>query len=101
MKRPGLLKQTVSKVKSWHPPVFKGLSGGSGTVSYTASSVAVRVLTSAVSFAVAAITMDIVQEDLIRTTNTERSVRRLVAFMAAFLAGAITYLIMWFFFGAS
>ena len=74
----------------WRPPVFK-LRKDAAPIS--------KICISALSFAVAALTLDIVQEDLIRTTNVKRSVRRGVAFLAAFVAGAIVYILLWVLFG--
>jgi hypothetical protein len=77
--------------RSWRPPVFK--IRGSG--------LAAKVCTSALGVAVAAVTLDIVSEKIKKDTDVSPFVRRLVSFVAAFVAGVISYLILWFFFGLS
>jgi hypothetical protein len=93
--RKSALIRSVSKWKpKWRPPVFKLGDRGSG--------VAGRILTSAISMAVAVTAMDIV-DDIILSDNTvamSKAARRAIGFVAAFVAGVFSYLLMWFLFGS-
>ena len=85
------VKDKVTHATSWRPPVFKIKGTGLGS----------KILINALSVAVAALTLDIVSDWVKKGTDWSTAVRRLVSFAAAFVAGAISYLILWFFFGLS
>lgn len=81
----------------WRPPLLKFFPNqGDGVAS--------KVLVNATSVAVAITVLGIVNDAIVKTKKAQRMsrpVQRLLGFLAAFVSGALSYLVLWLLFGIS
>lgn len=95
MSSASLVKNKFHRANKWRPPVFKNVS----------KNLFVRTAIAAVSFAISAVIVVFVSDVLNPSSGeTEEKIqnphlRRLVAFSAALVAGAVSYLTLAFLFG--
>lgn len=88
------LDRAVDRVTTWRPPVFKQFTR---QYSFLAT-----IFGHALAVAVAALTLDLVKDMLVTDDDVPdlpRGLRRFIEFLAAFVAGALAFFVMWFVFG--
>lgn len=91
------METTLKSVTGWRPPVFKSFDESSNLAS--------GIFGHAFGVAVAFLTYDVVkswlhvEDDDAEEQTMPLSLRRFIQFLAAFIAGALAFFIMWFLFG--
>jgi high-affinity nickel permease len=87
------MSSVVQKVAAWRPPVFKAFSQTGTMIS--------AIFGHAFGVAIAFLMYDVTKSLMLPKDKDgmSESLRRLIAFVAAFLSSAFAFFVMWFLFG--